>query len=656
VGLVSLFFFEIFVYYGTVVVIWVVAVAFVCCFCGWVGVQIFFGCFVFVRRGEERSSLFCLFVCGKVLLLSLVVSLGVGGFFFPSFGVKETKRKKRRRRRRRRREREYAMKASFKVRDGQKPLMRAKVPITILGLPLFSGISVGNAEELALHVGSYLEAGPSCKVSYRPHDEHSAFTLMLKTGFGLWGSPSGAALAMAAEFNLSSRGNPAFLLRVKPRIGDFSFRKDTCSSGSSSSSLNSSSSGLNSAAVVATPTVQIPSGNLPEGFGSNNSGVAALVVDNNGTMDGGGLSPLGLGVGSGLHVKERSNHHSPKHMVGTMTPDPTILTEHAHSKAMEHMGGDGVSESSDDNLVIVSSADHDSQSELALTVPQREENNDDGGWRRMSWLGDNTKSWSLGVHSVIPFGRHVVGRVRWGVRIPADIFHSFGNQESDSGCFSVRKLPVLVMDKISIETVDPFRSLLAKPSWYALEGGSLSSKYGFMEGGSTEESRQLGRIAAMCCSLRHQLHILHSENQVLKRTMDDMRVEIAHGIKRLPMKPAELLMHEENMLRSQLFDELNVKVNGSNNHLLPSSESKETSSGSGVVLRKESDGKKEIPDLGPRVELKPLTMQGNEFTSNLASSAETRTRPGAPSDRAVSEELKKAIKNATNSGSIRRID
>jgi hypothetical protein len=49
-------------------------------------------------------------------------------------------------------------------------------------------------------------------------------------------------------------------------------------------------------------------------------------------------------------------------------------------------------------------------------------------------------------------------------------------------------------------------------------------------------------------------------------------------------------------------------------------------------------------------------MQGNEYTSNLASSAETRTKAGAPSDRAVSEELKKAIKNATNSGSIRRID
>jgi hypothetical protein len=35
VWLVSLVFFEVFVSNGTVVVIWVVAVAFFCCFCGW---------------------------------------------------------------------------------------------------------------------------------------------------------------------------------------------------------------------------------------------------------------------------------------------------------------------------------------------------------------------------------------------------------------------------------------------------------------------------------------------------------------------------------------------------------------------------------------------------------------------------------------------
>jgi hypothetical protein len=90
VGLVSLFFFEIFVYNGTVVVIWVVAVAFFLLLL-WLGCcsDILWLFFVFVRRGEERSSLFCLFVCGKVLFLSLVVSLGVGGFFFPSFGNKK---------------------------------------------------------------------------------------------------------------------------------------------------------------------------------------------------------------------------------------------------------------------------------------------------------------------------------------------------------------------------------------------------------------------------------------------------------------------------------------------------------------------------------------------------------------------------------------
>jgi hypothetical protein len=107
VGLASLFFFEIFVYSGTVVVIWVVAVAFFCCFCGWVGVQIVFGCFLFVRRGERRgeelSFLFVLFV-GRCCCCLLWFIWELGFFFSPSFGVKETKRKKSRRRRRRRRE------------------------------------------------------------------------------------------------------------------------------------------------------------------------------------------------------------------------------------------------------------------------------------------------------------------------------------------------------------------------------------------------------------------------------------------------------------------------------------------------------------------------------------------------------------------------
>ncbi len=109
-GLVSLVFFEIFVSNGTVVVIWVVAVAFflLLLWLGWCSDILWLFCLCEERRGEERiEALFfvCLFVC----LWEGVVAVSCGffgswGFFFPPlFGVKETKRKKRRRRRRRRR-------------------------------------------------------------------------------------------------------------------------------------------------------------------------------------------------------------------------------------------------------------------------------------------------------------------------------------------------------------------------------------------------------------------------------------------------------------------------------------------------------------------------------------------------------------------------
>ncbi|CAM6016193.1 unnamed protein product [Sphagnum balticum] len=454
------------------------------------------------------------------------------------------------------------MKASVKVRgEGKKPLIRAKLPITILGFPFVSAITAGNAEELALHVGAYLALGPSssssfssssCKLSYRPNDEHRAFTLVLKTtgsglGLGFCGSsPSSpttiedaASLSIAAEFNLSNSGNPSFFLRLKPRFGDLSFRKETCCSSSSS---------------------------------PHSTGLSSIPV----------------------HKKKR------------------LEDVDRASQASE-----------DDNssMVLISGADLESHKDLALAAaaavfppPQREENkgNDNkgggGGWRRrMSWLQENAKSWNLFVRNVFPLGRNVVGRVQWGVRFPPttnNIFHSFGNQESSDSSFSVRSfLPVLVMDKISIESVNPLRRrslLAAEPRhWYAVEeASSSSSKYGLMteeeqEGlFSIEQSCQAEHIAAMCCSLQHQLHILHSQNQVLKKTMDNMRIDIvAQGtknssvMKKKKKLPAGfLMMQEEEMLRSQLFHDLNVKFNGSNP---PLGELKATS------YHKDSEGKKE---------------------------------------------------------------
>ncbi|CAK9868759.1 unnamed protein product [Sphagnum jensenii] len=427
------------------------------------------------------------------------------------------------------------MKASVKVRgEGKKPLIRAKLPLTILGLPFVSAITAGNAEELALHVGAYLVLGPSpspssscsCKLSYRPNDEHRAFTLVLKTtgsGLGLGfccssaSSPTtiedAASLSIAAEFNLSNSGNPSFFLRLKPRFGDLSFRKETCSSSPHST----------------------------------------------------GLSSIPVHKNKRLEDVDRASQ---------------------------------ASEDDNSSMVLISGADLESHKDLALAavIPpsQREENkgNDNkgggGGWqRRMSWLQENAKSWNLFVRNVFPLGRNVVGRVQWGVRFPPttnNIFHSFGNQESSDSSVSVRSfLPVLVMDKISIESVNPLRrrSLLAEPRhWYAMEEApSSSSKYGLMmeeeqEGlSSIEQSCQAEHIAAMCCSLQHQLHILHSQNQVLKKTMDNMRIDIgAQGKKNSSVMkkknlPAGFLMMqeaEENMLRSQLFHDLNVKFNGSN--------------------------------------------------------------------------------------------
>lgn len=117
------------------------------------------------------------------------------------------------------------MKASLKFREDQKPLVKAKIPLSILGLPFLSGISAGDAKELCLDLGTSFESGPSLKLSYRPNDQWNPFTFVVKTGVGPFGSPTSAPFSMSAEFNILGRGNPAFFLQFKPRLGDFSVKK-----------------------------------------------------------------------------------------------------------------------------------------------------------------------------------------------------------------------------------------------------------------------------------------------------------------------------------------------------------------------------------------------------------------------------------------------
>ncbi|MED6203891.1 hypothetical protein PIB30_003629 [Stylosanthes scabra] len=130
------------------------------------------------------------------------------------------------------------MKASLKFREEQKPLLRAKVPLNILGMPFQSGIVAGDSKELTLNLGTFFDSGPSIRLSYRPNDSFNPFSLVVKTGTGPFGSPLSSSMLMSCEFNLLSNrltGNrnnvnsPLFMLHFKPRFGDFSFKKSQSS-------------------------------------------------------------------------------------------------------------------------------------------------------------------------------------------------------------------------------------------------------------------------------------------------------------------------------------------------------------------------------------------------------------------------------------------
>ncbi|KAG2258344.1 hypothetical protein Bca52824_077638 [Brassica carinata] len=123
------------------------------------------------------------------------------------------------------------MKASMKFREEKKPLFRAKIPLSIIGLPFQSGIVAGESKELTLNLSTFFESGPSLKISYRPNDSFNPFSLVVKTGTGSFGSPASSSMLMTAEFNLlGQRSSPSFMIQFKPQFGDFSIKKSHSSS------------------------------------------------------------------------------------------------------------------------------------------------------------------------------------------------------------------------------------------------------------------------------------------------------------------------------------------------------------------------------------------------------------------------------------------
>ncbi|GFY99810.1 hypothetical protein Acr_13g0012100 [Actinidia rufa] len=133
------------------------------------------------------------------------------------------------------------MKASLKFREDQKPLVRAKIPLSILGFPFQSGIVAGESKELALNLATSFASGPSLKLAYRPNDSLNPFTFVFKTGIGAFGSPISSPMCMSAEFNHLGTQNPSFFIHFKPRFGDFCLKKSQ--SSDFVKSLKSSSNG-----------------------------------------------------------------------------------------------------------------------------------------------------------------------------------------------------------------------------------------------------------------------------------------------------------------------------------------------------------------------------------------------------------------------------
>lgn len=357
------------------------------------------------------------------------------------------------------------MKASLKLREGQKPLVRAKIPLNILGLPLVSGIYAGDNKELCLHLGTFWDTGPTLKFAYKPNDSWNPFSVILKTGTGEWGSPAGASMTMSAELNLLGRGNPSFCLQFKPHFGDFTLNQSARSS------------------LV-----------LPSKHGEDGGLVGPIVHKPSLSQE---TTPSKFSLKfNGFENKEEegsSFEKTPDLENGTTTPNPLENGGFAVSFPEEglhkYQFSDGIG-----NL------------------------KDFWSFRVEKLLGGV----SLTARSSLPVRKHAIVRVRWGVKLPTDLFK--GVEAGDQSGFTLSKLPCLFLDKVSIENVEQ-RRYVKSSGYYGSVQAPLED---LMLPIIREEANELAHITGICCSMKRQLHLLQTENRVLKKTVEDMRSELQY--------------------------------------------------------------------------------------------------------------------------------
>lgn len=357
------------------------------------------------------------------------------------------------------------MKASLKLREGQKPLVRAKIPLSILGLPLVSGIYAGDSKELCLHLGTFWDTGPALKLAYKPNDSWNPFSVILKTGTGEWGSPAGAAMTMSAEINLLGRGNPSFCLQLKPQFGDFTLSQSARSS------------------------LVLPSKEREEG------GLFGPIAHKPSFSQETTPSKFSLKF-NGFENKEEegsSFEKTPDVVNGTTTPNPIenggFAVNYPEEGLNKYHFSDGIG-----NLKAFWSL------------------------RAEKLLGGV----SLAARSSLPVRKHAIVRVRWGIKLPSDLFK--GLEAGDQSGFTLSKLPCLFLDKVSIENVEQRRNVKGT-GYYGRVQAPLED---LMLPIIREEANELAQITGICCSMKRQLHLLQTENRVLKKTVEDMRSELQY--------------------------------------------------------------------------------------------------------------------------------
>ncbi|KAE9606846.1 hypothetical protein Lal_00026069 [Lupinus albus] len=133
------------------------------------------------------------------------------------------------------------MKLSLKFNHGDEDsiqIMSAKVPISIFKYPLISGITsttttTNSSSDFSFSLSTNFPSAPSFKFSYSPTSTSSLpFSLSLKSGLGLFGSPRHSPLLFSVNFSFSlSSYNPVptFFLHFKPQFGHFSLNKTVLS-------------------------------------------------------------------------------------------------------------------------------------------------------------------------------------------------------------------------------------------------------------------------------------------------------------------------------------------------------------------------------------------------------------------------------------------